>query len=47
MGLFGGCGGNNDSWIWILVIVVLFLIFCDGGNGLNICGNSNNNDCCC
>ena len=47
MGLFGGCGGNNDSWIWILVIVVLFLCFCDGGNGLNICGNSNHNDCCC
>ena len=43
MGLFGGCGGNNDTWIWILIIAVFLLCFCDGGNN-GICGN--NNDCC-
>jgi hypothetical protein len=43
MGLFGGCGNNNDSsWIWIIIIVVFVLCFCNDGNsygGNNCCEN--------
>lgn len=41
MGLFGGCNGGSDRWIWIIIIVVLILC-CDG----DLFGG-NNNDCCC
>ena len=41
MGLFGGCGNNNDSsWIWIVIIVVFVLCFCNDGNSYG------NNNCC-
>lgn len=42
MGLFGNCSGDNNIWIWILIIAVI-LICCDG----NIFGGGNNCEPCC
>ena len=52
MGLFGGCGNNNDSsWIWVIIIVVFVLCACGDGSvfGGNNCGEHNccNPDPCC
>lgn len=54
MGLFGGCGNNNDSsWIWIVIVVIFVLCFCNDGNscgygGNNCCENNcRENDPCC
>lgn len=52
MGLFGGCGNNNDSsWIWIVIIVVFVLFACGDGNtfgGSNCCEpRCCDNDPCC
>ena len=37
-----GCGcGNNSSWILIVVLIIFFILFCNGGNRLgNNCGCS-------
>lgn len=42
MGLFGGCG--NNSWIWVLIIIVLIFGCCDNDSGLF--GGRNNDGCC-
>lgn len=42
MSLFGGCG-NDNSWIWVLIIIVLIFGSCDNGRGV---WGGNNNNCC-
>lgn len=46
MGLFGGCGNNgSDSWIWVLIIIVLIFSCFDNGNSF-LGGCNDNNGCC-
>lgn len=35
--MFGDCGCNQGSWLWIVLIIFLILI---------ICGNDRRRECC-
>lgn len=49
MSLFGGCG-NDNNWIWVLIVLILVFGCCDNDRGLfggRNCGCDSRDDSCC
>ncbi len=41
------CGNDCNSFWWIIILIILFLVFCNGCS-FNSCGcGGNNNNCGC
>lgn len=44
MNLFGNCGNDSGSNLWIWILIIIVLVLCADGN---ILGSGNNNNSCC